>query len=201
MASPLLRPKADRFVDQRSSTESAALRLLSAERPEEILPILLEEIVFLGFPRALVLEVEFETGEMRSTASLNCERSLVQKFRTSLWASENPVVSALQNLKPVLLPRNFLKDAQFYAVPMLYRSRTRCWEAERERRNDCLAVLTSQSGRRLQMQEQTCGACGMRAYVSLVVAQVPKNVNDSQLRQLRHLVDRGNRYLSRLFKV
>jgi signal transduction histidine kinase len=200
MASPLLRPKTDQFVDQRSSTESAALRLLSAERPEEILPILLEEIVFLGFPRALVLEVEFDTGEVRPTASLNCDRTLQQKFRTSLWASENPVISALQNLKPTLLPRTFHKD-QLYAVPMLYRSRSRCWEAERERRNDCLAVLNSQSGRKLQMQEQVCSTCGMRSYVALVLAQVPKNVSEAQLRHLRHLVDRANRYLSRLFKV
>lgn len=201
MASPLLRPKTDHFVDHRSSTESAALRLLSAERPEEILPILLEEIVFLGFPRALVLEVEFETGEVRSAASLNCERSLLQKFRTSLWASENPVVSALQNLKAGPLARGLAKEAQFYAVPMIYRSRIRCWEAERERRNDCLAVLNSQPSRKLQMQEQMCAACGMRSYISLVVAQTPKNVGEPQIRQLRRLVDRSNRHLSRLFKV
>jgi hypothetical protein len=62
MASPLLRSRNEEIVDQRSSSESAALRLLSAERSEEILPILLEEIVFLGFPRAFVLEVNFETG-------------------------------------------------------------------------------------------------------------------------------------------
>lgn len=201
MASPLLRPKTDQFVDQRSSTESAALRLVSAERPEEILPILLEEIVFLGFPRALVLEVEFETGEVRPAASLNCERSLLQKFRTSLWASENPIVALLQSLKPAALPRTFIKEAQFYAVPMLYRSRTRCWEAERERRNDCMAVLNSQSNGKLKLEEQTCRTCGMRSYIYLVVAQAPKAANESQLRQVRQLVDRGNRHLSRLFKV
>src|SRR5947209_8184419 len=201
MATPLLKPKADAFVDQRSSTESAALRLLSADRPEEILPILLEEIVFLGFPKALVLEVEFDTGEVRPTASLNCDRSLLEKFRTSLWASENPIVPVLQNLKPVLLPRAFIKEGPFYAVPMLYRTPTRCWEAERERRNDCLAVLNSKPGRKLQMQEQVCAVCGMRSYISLVVAQVPKSVSESQWRHLRNLIERGNRYLSRLFKV
>ncbi len=201
MASPLLKPKAAQFTDQRSSTESAALRLVAAERPEEILPILLEEIVFLGFPRAMVLDVEFETGEVRPTASLNCDRGLLQKLHTSLWASENPAISVLQSLRPALLPRSFQKEGPFYAVPMIYRSRTRCWEAERERRNDCLAVLNSQAGRKLQMQEQVCRTCGMRSYIHLVVAQVPKNVSDSQWRQLRNLVDRGNRHLSRLFKV
>jgi signal transduction histidine kinase len=175
--------------------------LLSADRPEEILPILLEEIVFLGFPKAMVLEVVFETGEVRPAASLNCERSLLQKFRTSLWASENPVVTAFQNLKPTMLPATFQKEAQLYAVPMIYRSRTRCWEAERERRNDCLAVWNSQSGRKLQLEDQVCRACGMRSYISLVVVQVAKRTAEPQLRKLRHLIDHANRYLSRLFKV
>ena len=64
MASPALRRRREQVVDQRSSNESAALRLIAAERPEEILPILLEEIVHLGFPRAAVLDVDFDTGEI-----------------------------------------------------------------------------------------------------------------------------------------
>jgi len=201
MASPLLRPRPEEIIDQRSSNESVALRLLSAERPEEILPILLEEIVFLGFPRAFVLDVDFDTGDVRSSASLNCDKTFHRKFQTSLWASENPLVSALQNLKPVLIPASSRKEGPFYAYPMIYRSRTRCWEAERERRQDCLAVQNFQAGRKLQVQEQVCQACGMRAYASLVVVQVRKTTTETQLRQLRGLVDRANRYLSRLFKV
>jgi len=69
MASPVLKPRRERFMDQRSSNESAALRLIAAERPEEIFPILLEEIVFLGFPRAAVLEVDFDSGEIKTAAS------------------------------------------------------------------------------------------------------------------------------------
>jgi signal transduction histidine kinase len=201
MASPLLRFRNAEIVDQRSSSESAALRLLSAERPEEILPILLEEIVFLGFPRAFVLEVDFETGEVRPAASLNCDKGFLKGFQTSFWASENPVVSVLQNLKPSLLTPGGFKEGALYAHPMIYRSRTRCWEAERERRQDCLAVENYQPSRKLQIQEQVCRGCGMRGYVSLVVAQLGRRSGAHQLRQLRHLADRANRYLSRLFKV
>jgi signal transduction histidine kinase len=201
MASPLLRPRNVQKVDQRSSSESAALRLLSAERPEEILPILLEEIVFLGFPRAFVLDVDFETAEVRPTASLNCEKSFLQRFTTSFWASENPVVSVLQNLKPALLTPGRFKEGALYAHPIIYRSRTRCWEAERERRQDCLAVQNFQPSRKLQIQEQVCRGCGMRAYASLVVAQLGRRTGDHQLRQFRNLAERANRYLSRLFKV
>lgn len=201
MASPVLRPKRERFVNQRSSNESAALRLIAAERPEEIFPILLEEIVFLGFPRAAVLDVDFDTGEIKPAASLNFESSSLKRLQTSLWAGENPMVSALQNLKPVVLPDGKLRAGALYAYPMIYRNHMRCWEAERERRSDCLAVQNMDPRRKLQIQQQVCSACGMRSYISMVVAQLGRNTSDGQLRQIRNLVDRANRHLSRLFKV
>src|SRR5919108_2959796 len=200
MASPLLRPKPEPF-EKKSSRESAAFRLLAAERPDEVLPILLEEIVGLGFPRALVLEVELETGEVEPGASLNCDKAFLKKFHTSLWASENPLVSVLQSLKPALLPPGLVKEGALYAYPMIYRSPNGCWEAERERRQDCLALRNFQPSRKLQVQEQVCAVCGMRGYVSLMLAQLGKNPTQTQLAELRHLVDRGNLYLSRLFKV
>jgi len=76
VASPRILEKPVLLVQERVG-ESAALRLLSAERSEEIFPILLEEIVKIGFPRALVLEVDFENGDVKATASLNCDRNEV----------------------------------------------------------------------------------------------------------------------------
>lgn len=201
MATPQLRPKSKVFVTRDSVSESAALRLLSAERPEEVFPILLEEIVKLGFPRALVLEVDFETGEVKPTASLNCDNSYLAKFRTSLWASENPIVSAFQNPNPAILPPDAVSGGPIYAYPMIYRSSTRCWEAERERRQDCLAIQNSRITRKLQFEDQVCAACGMQAYATLVLAQLHKNTSEAQLAQLRALTARANGYLSRLFKV
>src|SRR5947209_17598382 len=83
----------------------------------------------------------------------------------------------------------------------MYRRQTRCWEAERERRNDCLAMQNAEPKRKLQIQQQVCSACGMRSYISMVVGQVGRSPNQTQLRQFRNLVDRANRHLSRLFKV
>src|SRR5712691_8276569 len=200
MATPQLRPKSKVFVSRDSVSESAALRLLSAERPEEIFPILLEEIVKLGFSRAMILEVDFETGEVKPTASLNCDNSFLTKFRTSLWASENPIVSALQNPNPAILhPDN--GSSPWYAYPMIYRSSSRCWEAERERRQDCLAIQNARITRKMQFEDQVCAACGMQAYATLVLAQVHKNTSEAHLEQLRALAARANGYLSRLFKV
>src|SRR3954453_7377695 len=200
MASSALRSKREHFHDPRSSSESAALRLTAAERPEEILPILLEEVVHLGFPRALALELDFDTGQITPSASLNCSPEFLQQFSTSLWASENPSVSALINLKSVLSPNGAVRSGALYAHPMIYRNSSRCWEAERERRNDCLAVQNAESSK-LQIQQQVCSACGMRSYVNLVIGQLGKNTGQPQLRQFRNLVDRANRQLSRLFKV
>jgi signal transduction histidine kinase len=201
MASPVLKARRERFVNQRSSNESAALRLIAAERPEEILPILLEEVVFLGFPRAAVVEVDFDTGEIKPAAWLNFDAAALQHFHTSLWASEDPLVSALTSFKPVLLPDGVLRAGALYAYPIIYRSHMRCWEAERERRADCLALLNSDLKRKLQIQQQVCSVCGMRSYISMVLGQVGRSTLQPQLRQFRNLVDRANRHLSRLFKV
>src|SRR6266404_5459987 len=201
MSSPALRRIREQIVDQRSSSESAALRLIAAERPEEIFPILLEEIVHLGFPRAAVLEVDFDTGEIKPAASLNSSPEFLEKFRTSLWAGENPFVSALLGLKPVLIPDGLVRSGSLYAYPMIYRSRSRCWEAERERRTDCLAVQNADVNHKLQIQQQVCSVCGMRSYLTLVIGQLGRNHEQAQLRHFRSLVDRANRHLSRLFKV
>jgi len=200
MASPILRPKW-RSVNQRSSVESATLRLLSADGPEEILPTLLEEIVFLGFPRAVVLEVDFENGEIKPTASLNCDKKYLAKFNASLWASENPLVSVIHNLKPALLPSGPSIPRPLYACPMVYRSRTRCWEAEGKNRQECLALQNFHTSYRSQAQEQICAVCGMRGYINLVLAELGKNTSEGTMRQLRSLVDLSNRYLGRLRKV
>src|SRR6266568_7606137 len=201
MASPVLKRRRERLVDQRSSNESAALRLIAAERPEEIFPILLEEIIHLGFPRAAVLEVDFDTGDIKPAASLNSSPEFLEKFRTSLWAGENPFVSALLGLKPVLIPDGVVRNGSLYAYPMIYRSRSRCWEAERERRADCLAVQNARLSRHLPLEGQVCSACGMRAYATLLLAQLGKDTPSSRLEQLRNLAERANDYLARLFKI
>ena len=177
------------------------MRLLSAERTEEIFPILLEETVKLGFPRAVVLEVNFDNGEVKANASLNYDRNELEKFHTSLWGNENPFMAALQRLQPGLLTNPSGKGASFYAYPMIYRSHTRCWEAERERRDDCLAVQNARLSRRLPLEGQICNACGMRAYANLLLALLGRDTGPARLEQLRILAERANGYLARLLKI
>src|SRR5690348_4751085 len=200
VASPRILEKPVLLMHDRTG-DAAALRLLSAERSEEIFPILLEEVVKIGFPRALVLEVDFENGEVKATASLNCDKNEIERFHTSLWARDNPIMAVLQRLSPGVLPNPSGKGASFYAYPMIYRSRTRCWEAERERREDCLAVQNARLSRHLPLEGQICTACGMRAYATLLLAQLGKERDSARLDQLGNLAERANNYLARLFKI
>lgn len=201
MSTPALRRKNDRLDRQRSSNESAALRLAAAERPDEIIPILLEEIVHLGFRAALVLELDFDTGQIKPSASLNCSPEFLKSFQTSLWASENPFVSSLLNLKPAVVSSGKNHSGSLYAHPMIYRSSSPCWEADRERRADCLAVINENSDGKLHIQQQVCSVCGMRSYVNVMVGQLSRGMGQAQLRQFRGLVERGNRQMARLFKT
>lgn len=205
MASPELRPSEPAPLsmseDQpRMVRGRAAMRLLSAERSEEIFPVLLEEIVALGFPRAMVLTVDFETGEVKSSAGINCSNSLVKLVQTSLWAGDNPIVAALHSLTPRVVPATSF-GGSWYCHPIIYRSQRPCWEAERDRRRDCLAVMNCRSECKMSLQDQVCSACDMRAYAAAVLVDLKRGYADKQLKDCAALVELSSRYLARLFKV
>ncbi len=199
MASPQMRIRSE--TPDRAAKRRPALRLLGAERSEEIFPVLLEEIVALGYPRALVARVDFESSEIIPVASLNCSKSFIQQFRSSLYAVENTLVRVLHSFQPELVRGTGKRDPDFYYQPLVYANKTPCWEAERARRGDCLAVENFHLRRRLQLQEQICSTCEMRSYAAMVVVEVARSTSMSEIGDLRALIELGNRYLSRLFKV
>jgi len=178
----------------------AALRLLQAERSEEVYPILLEEIVGLGFERTFIVAIDFETGEILPSASLNCSKNYLDRFRSSLFAAENPVVDVLHSQRPSIVKDSSLHHRSLYCHPILYSNTSPCWEAERERRGECLAVDNAMRRRKMSLESQVCGTCNMRAYAALVAVELPtKETPDIVL--LNNLIEMANRYLSRLFKV
>jgi signal transduction histidine kinase len=144
--------------------------------------------------------VDFETGEIAPSASINFPRSMLQRFRSSLYASENALVGVLLGGKPAVLPSGPTRHS-LYCHPIMFRSRTQCWEAERQHSSGCLAVDNQSSRRKLSLPDQVCATCDMRGYSALVVVELSKNTQERELAELRVLVDLGNRYLSRLFKV
>src|SRR6478672_3161476 len=73
----------------------AVLRLFQAERSEEIFPLLLEEIIALGNPRALVVDVNFDSGEVAPAAALKWPQGQMEKFSSVLWMQDHPLISVL----------------------------------------------------------------------------------------------------------
>src|ERR1700761_5288386 len=108
MASPQMRMRADSRPAERE--RKAGLRLLGAERSEEIFPLLLEEIIALGHRAAFIARVDFETSSISPMASLNCSRGYLQKQQTTLFAMENPIVRILHTLKPEVVPGKSKSD-------------------------------------------------------------------------------------------
>ena len=205
MASPEMRvhsqapAQADRGHAGRA--RHSALRLLAVERAEEIFPVLLEEVVALGHPRALIAAVNFETSNIAPVASLNCSRTFQQRFHTSLFAMESTAARVLHNLEPAHVRGANKRSPGFYYYPLIYRNRTPCWEAERERGGRCVAVENFHSRLKLQLQEQVCGVCDMRAYAEIAVIELKRGSGEAEIAELRALLELANRYLSRLFKV
>jgi signal transduction histidine kinase len=203
MATPelrLLKPTPAKRARNGARRAPAALRLLQAERSEEVYPILLEEIVALGFERTFIVAVDFETGEVLPSASLNCSKNYLERFRSSLFAAENPVVDVLHSQHPSVVKDSSLHHRSLYCHPILYSNTTPCWECERERRAECLAVDNALRRRKMTLESQVCGTCNMRAYAALVAAELPAK-DSPDLLLLSNLVEMANRYLSRLFKV
>jgi len=179
----------------------AALRLMEAERSEEILPTLLDEIAALGFARALVVNVDMETSELVPTVSVNCSKAFQQRFRASLYAMENPFVQVLHAMKPQVVNGSRKTGPPVFCYPMAFRSRSSCWEADRSGQSECLALTIDSSGKRLQLQEQVCGVCDMHGYGALVAVELPRGHSRTQIATLTGLIEMANRTLSRLFKA
>ncbi|HZU32027.1 MAG TPA: ATP-binding protein [Candidatus Angelobacter sp.] len=203
MATAEIRVQPDRVNGRRGvqPRRPAALRLLQAERSEEIFPLLLEEIIALGSARALVVDVNFDSGEVTPAAALKWPRQQMEKFTAALWMSENPLISVIQSAKPEVLPRSSLHNRPVYIHPILYSNRNLCWEADRIRTGSCLAVQNFRREKRIRLEDQVCSTCEMRAYTAAVIVELPKNYTEQNVAEYGELIDLANRYLSRLFKV
>ncbi|HEX3095350.1 MAG TPA: ATP-binding protein [Candidatus Angelobacter sp.] len=179
----------------------AVLRLLQAERSEEIFPLLLEEIIALGYPRALVMDVNLDSGDVTPAAAMKWPQAQLEKFSSALWMQDHPLVGVLHAARPEVLSKGALHPRPLYVHPILYSNRNLCWEADRIRTASCLAVQNFRREKRVRLEDQVCSTCEMRAYAAAVVVELPKGHNEQRVAELGELIELANRYLSRLFKV
>jgi signal transduction histidine kinase len=203
MATAEVRFQPERIDARRATTKRrpAAVRLLEAERSEEIFPLLLEEIIALGFPRALAVDINFDTGEIAPAAALKWPRHNLDRFVSALWSSEHQLVQVLHTGRPAVLLKSSLHNRPIYVHPILFSNSSLCWEADRIRTGACLAVQNFNKDRKIRLEDQVCATCEMRAYAAILVVEVPRNVTPAAIAELAELIELGNRYLSRLFKV
>src|SRR5579859_1806315 len=191
------------FVERRTGAarSRAAFRLLSAERSDEIFPILLEEVVAMGFPRTMVSSLDYDSGEIKPVAAIRCNKTFIERFSTTLWQAENPMLGVLNAMKPAVLHKAAPNGSSVYCHPLLFRNPNQCWEADRADRNASLAVKNATTPGTLDLQEQVCRTCNMRSYAAAVIVELPKRAQERQLDELKELIELANGYLSRLFKV
>jgi PAS domain S-box-containing protein len=203
MAGVELRIEPERVKSRRPSSQRrpAVLRMLEAERSEEILPLLLEEIIALGYSRALAVDVNFDSGEVTPAAAVRWPRQQLEKFTTALWTSDHPVVGVMHTTRPAVLHKTTVHNRPIYIHPVLYSNRNVCWEADRIRTARCLAVENFRREQRIRLEDQVCPTCEMRAYAAAIIVELPPNTSEHGIAELAELIELANRYLSRLFKV
>lgn len=203
MATAAIRFNSARMNGRRTAQprRPAVLRLLQAERSEEIFPLLLEEIIALGYPRALVMDVNLDSGEVTPAAAMKWPQAQLEKFSSALWMQDHPLVGVLHAARPEVLGKGALHSRPLYVHPILYSNRNLCWEADRIRTASCLAVQNFRREKRVRLEDQVCTTCEMRAYAAAVVVELPKGHTEQRVAELGELIDLANRYLSRLFKV
>jgi signal transduction histidine kinase len=178
-------------------SREACLRLLQAERSEDVFPILLEEIVALGHPRAAVLEAT--PGFAAPVVALHWGRHQLEKLSATLRSRGFPplgVMDANRSAGPAKI--NFV-HRPLYLYPMRLSSPSPCPEAGPARAGECLAAQNFRGNK--GYPGQTCSVCTVRGHSATVVVELRRHHSEADLTTLHELIDLTNIHLSRLFKA
>ena len=80
----------------------------------------------------MVLDVDFDTGEITPSAALKWPRRQTAKFATQIWATDNPIAGVLNSARPAAFPKSSIHNRPLYIHPIFYSNQSLCWEAERD---------------------------------------------------------------------
>jgi signal transduction histidine kinase len=203
MASPKKHPRRSRqpgpkeAACQGKTCRAAAARLLAVERSAEVFPVLLEEVVAAGYPRAFVLQLDGDSGKLVPVSSLNCSKAFLSRVRAALSAARDPFTAALHTMRPAVLSGAGLRGASLSCHPLVLHQEHPCVEAgDGARRGSCLAFLN-----RRPLPLQACSVCGLRSYAALLAVELTPASTARDLRALRALAGLANRALTRLLKA
>ncbi len=180
----------------RPSTQSDPLRLLSADTPPNLLRVVVEEVVKLGFSRALVLDVDPHAEQPRLLASHKCDKRFLSQF-SKVIKKDDALRQAIASAKAGMLPRTTLKQT-FYACPLVFPIKVRCPEIKRDSNERCLA---RQNSSRLHSLGKTCQTCGIQAFANVLLVEATNKTSESKLRLVKSLIDLCNLQLILLLKL
>lgn len=169
------------------------VRLLHAQRAEEVFPVLLEEIVALGYPRAAILEAD-PAGGITPVAALNWQQQYLAKLATSS-------LTGLLGGRPAVLIETDFYHRPLYAHPISYSGAHPCWEAGLSSASGCLAVQNFERQAIPRTESQVCSLCQMRGYSSLAVVELRRHNQEGELAVLAELIQVANLHFSRLLKA
>jgi signal transduction histidine kinase len=169
------------------------IRLLQTQRAEEVFPVLLEEIVALGYPRAAILELE-APGGMTLVAALNWQQEQIVNLTT-------PSLTGLREGRPAVLTKTDSHNRPLYVHPISYSSPNPCWEAGHTVADNCLAVQNFARQAISRGESQICSLCEMRGYSALAIVELRRHNPEGDLAILAELIQVANLYFSRLLKA
>ena len=180
--------------------QEATLRVLRLERSAEVLPVLVEEIVALGHPRAAVLEIKGDSEEVVPVATANWSlpglAQLIEEMR-----DPSGLLARVRMANPGALIQNLPPDRARSLQLMLYSSSNPCAEAAPADAESCLALKNMDLARRPPRRQQQCSVCGVWGYVMVAVVELRPDHTQTDCLALSDLVRSANQHLSRLTKV
>lgn len=197
-----MRFQPQRAVRQRERRQrSALLRLLQAARTEDVLPLLLQEILRLGFPRAIALEAEIDTANLVPAAALRWPKLEIKKFSPALRKAGQPLATVLQRAEPAVLLKSEYSSRPIYVHPVLHTNPKARGEAAGRRESFRLPVRKFRPERPVRLEEQVSSARHVQDYAGLVVVELNRNNGEAALHELGELVELAAQVRSRSFKA
>src|SRR5260370_5637900 len=130
---------------ENAPSREACLRLLQAERSEDVFPILLEEIVALGHPRVAVLEST--PGCAAPVVALNWGRQHLERLTAALRTEEHPHLAVVDDSRSDGPARINIHNRPLYLYPMRLSSPSACPEAGPARAPPGLAAQKFRAGK------------------------------------------------------
>jgi len=183
-----------------AQNREAALRLLQVERSSEVLPVLLDDIIALGYARAAVLETRPNSHRVGTVASVNWPPADLAKLAEAVSGPAGPLATTLATNRPEVL-EGPLHHRALSIHPMLYSNPAPCREAASAGSENCLAVQNAHGDKDGASGRQPCSICGIQGYAVVAMVEHRRHKAEADSAALTDLIRLANAHLSRLVRV